>query len=63
MNGIREGNGTYWYADGRQWTGEWENDLQNGFGCYILPSGETIKGVWSQGVKTDEKREMGASRF
>ena len=33
--------------------GEWENDMQNGFGCYVLGDGESVKGIWCNGVKTD----------
>lgn len=59
--GLREGQGTYSFNDGREWTGEWEEDRQNGFGSYQV-KGEIIKSVWRAGVKKDEIREIDPTR-
>jgi hypothetical protein len=50
--GVREGDGTYCFSDGREWAGEWQEDRQNGFGRYKV-RGEIVKSVWRAGVKKD----------
>lgn len=31
-NGIREGQGTFYYIDGRVYRGAWHNDMKTGYG-------------------------------
>jgi len=38
---MRDGQGTYYFGDGRSWEGEWSKNYQNGEGRYKNINGET----------------------
>lgn len=44
MNGCREGSGTFYYADGSLYCGEWHSNKKNGTGIYITSNGDVVGG-------------------
>ena len=40
VNDKREGHGTFIWADGRQYIGEWKAGKQHGIGTYISKEGQ-----------------------
>lgn len=46
----KSGNGYLFYADGSQFSGEFDNDAPNGFGVLQVASGEAVRGVWKNGA-------------
>jgi clan AA aspartic protease (TIGR02281 family) len=68
-NGLRSGEGTYTWADGRMYVGTFRNGLPNGRGAYTLANGDTYVGDfqdnrWTQGAYTwrDGRRYVGPFR-
>jgi len=68
-NGLRSGEGTYVWADGRKYVGTFRNGLPNGRGAYTLANGDTYVGDfqdnrWTQGAYTwrDGRRYVGPFR-
>merc|ERR1712048_1477644 len=63
--GHRHGGGTYTYADGSVYTGEWSVGSYHGVGHCVWSDGRTYHGDWKQG-KADgygiEKRSDGSIR-
>jgi len=43
------GSGTYTWADGQVYDGEWADDLQNGGGAFTIASGDGYIGEWVDG--------------
>ena len=43
------GQGTYTYADGDKYVGEWKDDKKNGQGTYTSADGRIKKGLWENG--------------
>ena len=43
-NGVRHGQGTYFYADGSKYVGEYKEDLRHGHGTYTHASGAKYVG-------------------
>ena len=50
VNGLRSGNGTMSYNDGRVYTGQWSNDWANGKGTGIWPNGDKYDGEFRDGL-------------
>jgi len=50
--GRKCGKGTYFYADGRTWQGQWKDNRQNGIGRYKNVKGVVIEGYWIDGIKS-----------
>ncbi|KAG2392479.1 hypothetical protein C9374_012731 [Naegleria lovaniensis] len=48
IEGKREGQGTFHYADGSSYTGEWFNNLKHGEGVFYYLNGSMQKGVWKE---------------
>ena len=46
--GKKEGEGTYTYANGNEYTGNFENDLMHGYGIMIKQT-DTLEGYWKNG--------------
>lgn len=68
-NGLRSGEGTYTWADGRKYAGTFRRGLPNGHGIYTLANGETYAGDFqdnrrTQGTYTwpDGRQYVGAFR-
>lgn len=38
------GKGLYTWADGRKYSGDWQDNKMHGFGYYSWPDGKTYKG-------------------
>src|SRR5574344_1207557 len=50
----RSGRGTFHYADGDVYVGDWTNDIQNGKGIYKFQNGDVYEGDYVQGERTGE---------
>lgn len=68
-NGLRSGEGTYTWADGRKYVGTFRNGLPNGRGTYTLANGDRYAGdfrdnLWTEGAYTwrDGRRYVGPFR-
>ena len=46
------GKGLYTWADGRKYSGDWQDNKMHGFGYYSWPDGKTYKGLIYQKLKT-----------
>ena len=51
VNDKREGHGTFVWADGRKYIGEWKAGKQHGVGTYISKDGVPKEGYWKNGRK------------
>ena len=51
VNDKREGQGTFVWADGRKYIGEWKAGKQHGVGTYISKDGVAKEGYWKNGRK------------
>ena len=47
---MREGVGTYKWANGESYTGEWEDNYMHGEGTFTWPSGRVYTGHFENGV-------------
>ena len=47
---MRNGQGTYSYADGSKYTGEYKYDMRHGFGIFESPDGSKLTGEWKSDV-------------
>ena len=65
LGGHREGEGTYTFADGSQYTGEWSKGRYHGVGQCTWKDGRVYKGEWKEGKAHGfgvEKRSNGTIR-
>ena len=46
---CNNGYGTYTWADGDKYVGEWKDGKQNGQGTYTWADGRIKKGIWKKG--------------
>jgi len=46
VNGRKNGNGTLVYANGDQYTGEWQNNKKEGYGSFRQRNGTNYIGTW-----------------
>jgi hypothetical protein len=46
-DGKYNGKGTYYYADGRRYEGEYKDDVRNGKGTYYYADGNKFKEEWN----------------
>lgn len=53
--------GTYTWANGDKYTGEWKNDKRHGFGTQVTSSGNVITGYWEEDVLNGETKIKFAS--
>ncbi len=44
-----DGRGTYIWADGRKYEGEYVNDKKDGYGVYTWADGRKYQGYWANG--------------
>ena len=44
-----DGKGTFTWADGRKYVGEYNNDKKAGYGEYLWPDGRCYRGEWDNG--------------
>ena len=48
-SGIKEGHGTFTWADGREYCGGWHNDHHSGRGRFRWANGDVYDGEWEDG--------------
>ena len=57
----KDGEGTFYWPDGRRYIGFWKEGKQHGRGTYINQEGEEKIGEWKNGVRvcwlTNEEEE------
>jgi len=46
LNGWRHGTGTFFYANGSQYTGQWDSNQKHGEGVYVFPDGRIYAGLF-----------------
>ena len=59
-NGLRDGQGAYYFPDGDRYEGGWKAGKQHGQGIETSADGQRIEGVWNNGkrvVAGEEARE------
>jgi hypothetical protein len=44
--GVRDGEGTFFYANGSQYTGSWVNNLKDGEGTFVYTDGRIFRGLF-----------------
>jgi hypothetical protein len=47
----KNGNGTFTWSDGKEYTGEWKDGKQHGNGSYKAANGKHRKGIWISGTR------------
>ena len=47
-DGLRTGRGTFFYADGSQYTGQWLNNLKEGEGTFVQTNGKLHRGLFTK---------------
>ena len=50
-NGVRHGQGTYFYADGSKYAGEYKDDLMHGQGTAFYTNGDEYVGEWKDNLR------------
>jgi hypothetical protein len=53
LNGKRNGDGTFLYANGTKYEGEWANDLKNGWGKFTYKDGTFYEGYFEDDKMTE----------
>jgi hypothetical protein len=53
QNGRKSGYGTYFYANGDSYEGDWKHSSKEGFGVYTYKNGDFYKGRWVNDEQTD----------
>merc|ERR1712217_48144 len=51
VNDLKEGEGTFLWADGRRFTGQWKEGKQHGVGLFRTAHGDQRVGEWREGVR------------
>ena len=51
---CNNGKGTYIYADGEKYVGEFKDNNRNGQGTYTYPDGEKYVGEWKDGIENGQ---------
>jgi hypothetical protein len=46
MQGLRHGAGTFYYADGSRYCGQWEENVKCGYGVHTHPDGGVSEGIF-----------------
>jgi len=44
-----EGQGTYFYANGDKYIGQFKDGQPHGEGVYTMSSGKSVRGMWKNG--------------
>lgn len=47
-DGLRQGQGVFYYANGAQYIGEWQKNLKEGYAVFVQDNGEVQKGIFSK---------------
>jgi hypothetical protein len=55
-DGMKDGYGTFTWADGTKYIGEFKGNKQNGQGTYTTADGTVYKGIWKNGYNNSKKR-------
>ena len=53
-NGLRNGKGTYSYANGSKYVGNTVDNKRNGYGVFTWANGDKYEGNWKDGMKDGE---------
>ncbi len=48
LHGVRHGAGTFFYADGSRYCGQWEANVKCGYGVYTHVDGGVSEGLYRQ---------------
>lgn len=51
IDGLKEGTGTYYWADGTTYKGRWKADMMNGWGEIKFPDGSKYTGNFVNGIR------------
>ena len=51
MDDKKEGQGVFYWPDGRKYDGQWLNGKQDGVGVYSTANGKSRKGEWKDGKR------------
>jgi len=51
MDDKKEGQGVFYWPDGRKYDGQWLNGKQDGIGVYSTANGKSRKGEWKDGKR------------
>jgi len=46
---LKHGQGTFTWASGSKYVGEWMDDKKHGQGTYTLANGEVTEELWKEG--------------
>jgi len=57
VDGMREGSGTFYFADGSKYEGEWKANRKHGFGIYYYSNGALYKGRFEDDRMEKEEGE------
>ncbi len=49
QGGVIHGRGTYFWANGQRYEGDWVNDRRHGQGVLYYPTGDQVHGNWANG--------------
>ncbi|KAJ1428260.1 hypothetical protein B484DRAFT_318901, partial [Ochromonadaceae sp. CCMP2298] len=55
VKGRREGQGTFFFMNGSQYTGEWANDMKQGEGLFLYADGRIYGGLFHENRMTQEE--------
>lgn len=50
---MKDGQGVFNWPDGKKYDGQWKAGKQHGLGYYTSKSGETRRGRWVDGKRTE----------
>ena len=56
--GLREGVGSFEYADGSRYRGQWQGNMKNGAGVLVYADGRVVDGVWDHDRLTQPQPEV-----
>ena len=63
LNGRRNGQGTFLYANGSKYEGNWENNFKHGWGKYTYKDGKVYEGYFEEDKMTDSPTYKRNSMF
>ena len=61
MNGLREGSGTFTYADGSSYNGHWHLGMKHGYGVFVFGNGSVYSGRFDNDRMIDRPSETSPS--
>ena len=58
-----EGKGVFIWPNGRRYTGEYKNDLKDGYGEFEWEDKRMYKGMWKEGKQSGKVRKVPLSNY